>query len=115
MEKEILALSEAIINEFVTSIRTQAKKANATIDYAYSYHKSVFRIYKIFPLLENTKEDNYYPFIQIKFNNDEAQWYLYGLDDTGEWEAYQPFPKSDSIAGLITIIENDKAYFFRNR
>ncbi|UNY97759.1 DUF3024 domain-containing protein [Zhouia spongiae] len=108
MTKNTLDINESTIKRFVASIRPEDLKIRKQLDYGYTYDGKTAILYAIRPVWNNPNEIQNIEFAKIRFYKSRKEWNLYWMRANGNWEIYEPFPKSSHLEKLIDVVKEDK-------
>ncbi|WP_417359606.1 DUF3024 domain-containing protein [Galbibacter sp.] len=100
-------INEAIIKNFVESLRPKELEIRKQLDYGYSYDGKEVILFEIRPVWNNPDEIQHQEFAKLRFIKTRKQWELYWMRASGKWQHYAPFPKSAQIDELIKAIKDD--------
>lgn len=113
MSKKTIDINEAIVKNFIESLRPEDPEIREKIDLDYSYDGKTFLLFEIRPVWNNPQEKDQIEFAKIRYYKTREEWTLYWMRASGKWELYEPFPTSPYLDKIIEIIEEDSyACFF---
>lgn len=113
MSDKTLAIHEAIVKNYIESIRPKDPEIRKKVDIGYSYDGKSFILFEIRPEWKNPEEKMKHEFAKIRYYKTREEWTLYWMRASGKWELYEPFPTSKYLDKIIEIIEEDAfACFF---
>lgn len=107
MTKKIIDINEAIIKNFVESIRPEDLEVREQVDVGYSYDGKTFLLFEVRPVWNDPKVKEEYEFAKIRYYKTREEWTLYWMRASGKWELYEPFPESAYLDKIIEKIEED--------
>jgi hypothetical protein len=113
MKTKTIDINESTIKNYVESLRPENLEIREQVDIGYSYDGKVVILYEIRPDWNDSKKKQKIEFSKIRYYKSRKEWNLYWMRANGNWEIYEPFPKSTHLDKIISIIKEDKhACFF---
>ena len=113
------SMTEKIININERTIQTFVKKNRPPIeirdklDLGYSFKNNVVEIFETRPIWNKTDEFQNFSFAKIKYVKSQKRWKLYWMRASGKWQSYEPFPDSNNLEILLSIIDEDSYGCFK--
>lgn len=107
MTKETIDINEITIKKFVESIRPEDPEIRKQIDIGYTFDGSVAILSEIRPRWNDSSKIESYGFAKIRFYKSRKEWTLFWMRANGNWELYEPFPKSTHLDEIIAVIGED--------
>ena len=100
-------INEAIIKNFVESLRPKELEIRKQLDCGYSYDGKEAIVFEIRPVWTNPDEIQHLEFAKLRFVKTRKHWELYWQRASGKWQRYAPFPESALLDELIEAIKDD--------
>lgn len=112
MKGNIVDINEVKIQNFIEENRPEDPEIRKELDLGYSFDGKAFELFEIRPIWINPKEKQELPFARIRYYKSRREWNLYWRRANGNWELYEPFPRSNDLDTLIEVISQDKYHCF---
>lgn len=108
MKNNVVDINESTLKNYVESLRPEDSQIREQLDYGYSFDGKIALLFEIRPFWDNPQEIMQSEFAKIRYIKSRKEWNLYWMRASGKWESYEPFPKSNHLKKLISIIKEDK-------
>jgi len=105
-------INESTIKKYLQTLRPTDPQILKKLDFGYSYDGKVVVLYEIRPMWNNPKEIQNIAFAKIRYYKSRKEWNLYWMRASGNWEIYEPFPKSSNLQKMLEVVKEDKNYCF---